>query len=103
MLFPLSYEPSLVGVIYPCLERGDVQQGEAEGELHTAPSAAAASCVRALDRGPVLHRGPAPAAPCAGCYQAGRRTSPAGMSHCGPCCSPCMRVPQHHAGHLGMR
>lgn len=45
MLFGLSYVPSLVGVIYPPLERGDVQQAEAEGELLTAPSAVAASCM----------------------------------------------------------
>lgn len=42
MLFPLSYELSLVGIIYPHLERRGAQQGEAEGELHTAPSAVAA-------------------------------------------------------------
>lgn len=44
MLFPLSYETSLPSVMYLRLEKGDVQQGETEGELLTASSTVATSC-----------------------------------------------------------
>lgn len=44
MPFPLNDEPSPAGVIYPHLERGDVQRGGAGGELDTAPGAVAARC-----------------------------------------------------------
>lgn len=38
MLFPPSSELSLGGEIYLCLQRGDAQQGGAEGELQLHPS-----------------------------------------------------------------
>lgn len=47
MLFPLSYELSLVGVIYLRLEKG-CSAREAAGELRTAPGTVAASCPCAL-------------------------------------------------------
>lgn len=38
MLFPLSYEASLVGVIHLRFGRGEAQLGGTAGELHTLPA-----------------------------------------------------------------